>query len=187
MKILIPTSNYPEKYWLSYDHEKNIDHLEFLECRMIPASENNIKLSLKKKVGLKDFRKFDYLFSDGPDLVSLRLVDLINSSDFADDVQFVPCELLINGEAYSDYFIVNFLFAEPAFDMENSLYRPLIKSMPDGPKKFQHIKLLNRKPNRNMFRAAESNSHLVVSDEVAVYFRENSVVGVDFVSEIAGL
>jgi hypothetical protein len=29
MKIMIPDDSYPERYWLNYDHDKNLSHLEF--------------------------------------------------------------------------------------------------------------------------------------------------------------
>lgn len=187
MKILVPIDSYPERYWLSYDHKNSIDHLKFLECSPVSPNEGLTKLGLKKKVSLKDFRKFDYLFSDGPDVVSSRIADLISSSGFASNVQFVSCELAISGDVYLDYFVINYLVSEVAFDMDRSQYKPLIKSVPDGPKKFQHIVLKDRKPNSGIFRSAESNSHVVVSDEVAEFFKSNSVVGVEFVSEKDGI
>lgn len=187
MKILVPVDSYPEKYWLSYDHENSIDHLKFLECTPVSSHEGFVRLNLKRAVSLKDFRRFDYLFSDGPDVVSSRVANLIKSSDFASDVQFISCELSVNGDIYSDYFVINYLASEVAFDMSKSQYKPLIKSIPNGPKKFQHIVLRDRAPDSAIFRSAESISHVVASDEVAEFFKSNFVVGVEFVTEKDGM
>jgi hypothetical protein len=65
MKLIEPVDNYPEKYWLSYDHGTNIDHLSFQECKLISGSDLPVQLSLKQKVGLSAFRKYDYLLVMG--------------------------------------------------------------------------------------------------------------------------
>ncbi|MCL8309039.1 MULTISPECIES: hypothetical protein [Pseudomonas] len=83
MKLVEPADSYPEKYWLSYDHESSMDHLSFQECKLIPGSDLLVQLSLKQKVGLGAFRKFDYLFSDGPDIVTSRLANIFLTWDWS--------------------------------------------------------------------------------------------------------
>jgi len=183
MKLLTPSDGYPESYWLSYDHTNNLDHLEFNKCKKLSATGAKPKVTLTKKISLSTFRQYDYFFSDGPDLVGARLAEIINSSTFASDVQLICADVTINGKSYDDYFIINYLRSEPAFDMTSSSYKSLIKSMPDGPKKFSRIVLLDKMPKSGMFRASESNSHVVVSDDVAEHFKNNSVRGVEFCSE----
>lgn len=182
MKLLSPANDYPENYWFLYDHENSVDHLNFYECKKVEISKRLPRMTLKSKVSLKAIRMYDYLFSDGPDFISTKLAEVINSSSLKDDLQLIPLEVTINGDCYDDYFVINYLKAENAFDMSKSEYKPLIKSMPDGPKKFGKIALLDEDPESLMFRAAESNSHIVASDEVVAIFKENSVKGVDFLS-----
>ena len=90
MKLIEPVDNYPEKYWLSYDHGTNIDHLSFQECKLISGSDLPVQLSLKQKVGLSAFRKYDYLFSDGPDIITSRLFNIFLGMGLEGEIQFVP-------------------------------------------------------------------------------------------------
>lgn len=187
MKLLTPSNEYPNGYWLGYDHANSLEYLEFYKCKKLSTPETRPQMTLTKKVSLSAFRRYDYFFSDGPDLVSSRLAGIINSSTFADDLQLISVDVTINGKSYDDYFIVNYLRMESAIDMTDSLYKPLIKSMPDGPKKFSRIVLLDKTPEIGMFRASESNSHVIVSDDVAEVFESNSVKGVEFCSRREGL
>ncbi len=181
MKLVEPVGNYPEKYWLSYDHESNIDHLSFQECKLIPGSDLLVQLSLKKKVGLSAFRKFDYLFSDGPDIVTSRLVDIFLDMGFEGEIQFVPACVVINDDVYNDYYAVNYLASESAFDMERCIFKPLIKSLSDGPKRFSRIVLQDIEPVHSIFRALESMPRIVVSDRAAESLQDKSVMGICFV------
>lgn len=180
MKLLVPSDSYPDKYWLSYDHQNSIDHLAFIECKKLSVTNEICSFLLKSKVGLSAFRKYDYLFSDGPDLVSSRFARVIMDSNLANDIQLIASEVSVNGEIYTDYFVINYLKMENGFDMERCMYKPLIKSMPDGPKKFSRIVLLKKIPENSIFRAVESNSHIIFSDRVSEIVRSNSLVGIDF-------
>lgn len=184
MKILSPSENYPEKYWFSYVHEENIDHLKYYECKKISTLENLPKMRLKSKVSLSALRKYDYLSSDGPDFISSRFATAIRASLFASDVQLINISVEINGESHDDYFIVNPLKSETAIDMNQSTHRPLIKSMPDGPKSFSSIVLLNTHPENSIFRAAEKNNYIIVSDQTAEYLKSQSLRGIEFLPEI---
>ena len=82
MKMLVPVDNYPNKYWLSYDHEKNVDVLEFRQCREVLLSKNEPVLRLKAKVSISAFLKYDYFLSDGPSLASRRFAEMIKASVF---------------------------------------------------------------------------------------------------------
>jgi hypothetical protein len=149
--------------------------LKFYECKKISASKPVPKMTLKNKISVAAIRRYDYLFSDGPDLVSSRLAGIINSSALADGVQLIRTDVTINGEGYNDYFIINYLRSESAFDMAQSINKPLARSMPEGPKKFNSIALLNKDPVSNIFRALESSSHVVCSDQAVAFFKANPV------------
>ena len=181
MKLIEPVDNYPEKYWLSYDHVFSIDHLSFQECKLISGSDLPVQLSLKKKVSLSAFRKYDYLFSDGPDIITSDLVNIFLGMGLEDEIQFVPARVVINGDVHNDYYAVNYLASESAFDMEECIYKPLIKSLPGGPKKFSRIVLQDIEPTHSIFRALESMSRIVVSNRVAESLQDKSVIGICFV------
>lgn len=181
MKLLEPAENYPEKYWLSYDHEDCIDHLKFQEGQRIVAEPLSVKFLLKNKVSLNSIRKYDYLFSDGPDVVSSRLANIFQEMNLMEDIQLVQASVMINGNWYDDYFAVNYMAVESAFDMEKSIFKPLIKSMPNGPKRFSNIVLSSAAPVHSVFRASESMSRIIVSDQVADFIKSKLVVGICFV------
>lgn len=187
MKILSFPDNYPEKYWFSYAHEDSIDHLKFYECKTLPVSGPPAKMKLKPKVSLSAIRQYDYLSSDGPDFISSRFATAIRASWFAKEVQLINIHVEINGEAYHDYFIINPLASEAAFDMNRSTHKPLIRSMPNGPKSFSTIILLNTQPEKSIFRAAEKNSHIIISDEAAEYLKAQLLKGVEFPAEIKNI
>ena len=186
MKILIPSENYPEKYWLKYDHEKNPDHLEFLLGKEVHVDNGPIVYVMKGKVSLAAVREYDYLFSDGPDVVSDDVARILVESCPL-DVQLLPAVLVVNGGRYGDYFALNVLNKYEAFDLSRCNYVPLINSMPDGPKKFKTIHLKGYVPNFSIFRAVESRFNIVLSDSLAVKLEGRLVKGVQFVSGLDGL
>lgn len=180
MKLLSPANDYPESYWFLYDHANSIDHLNFYECKKVKTPPHLPQATLKYKVSIKTIRTYDYLFSDGPDIIGARLAKVIKECDLKYNLQLIPLEVTINGERYDDYFVINYLKCEAAFDLESSEWKPLIKSMPDGPKKFSKIVLFDKEPENLIFRATESNSHIVASDEAVNIFEANSVRGIEF-------
>lgn len=59
------------------------------------------KMTLKNKVSVAVIRRYDYLFSDVPDLVSSRLAGIINSSALVNDVRLIRIDVTVNGEGYN--------------------------------------------------------------------------------------
>ncbi|WP_254171095.1 MULTISPECIES: hypothetical protein [Pseudomonas] len=88
---------------------------------------------------------------------------------------------MINGDVYNDYYAVNYLASESAFDMERCIYKPLIKSLPEGPKRYSKIVLQDIEPTHSIFRALESMSRIVVSDRTVELLQGKSVIGICFV------
>lgn len=186
MKIMIPDDGYPERYWLKYDHEKNPSHLEFVLAKRLESVASPVTLSVKSKVSLASFKKFDFLYSDGPDLISAR-VSRILSDNCPDEIQTFPAIVKVNGEVLTDYAVLNILKSEEAFDLDGCVYVPLIKSMPDGPRRFKKITLRDKLPGAHIFRASEDRGSIIVSDKLAQIFTDASVKGVEFVSGLEGI
>lgn len=186
MKILVPADNYPEKYWLKYERETNPDHLEFFRGIKIPDDDAYIAFTLKGRLSLAAVKKYDFLFTDGPDVVGARLAKILIELCHQ-DVQLLPAVIKVDNEELEGYFVLNLLNTDSAFDLRNCLYVPLIASMPDGPKKFKRISLLNSIPCFNIFRAAESKSYVVLSDRLAQVLEQEMIKGVQFVSQLDGI
>lgn len=186
MKIMIPNDEYPEKYWLKYDHEKNPSHLEFFLAKKLEAFDRPIVFSVKSKVSLANFKKFDFLYSDGPILVSERVSKILRDN-CPDEIQLFPVIVNVNGESLTDYAILNILKSEEAFDLDSCVYVPLIKSMPDGPKRFKKIALQDKLSSAHIFRASENRGSVIFSEKLAQIFIDASVKGVEFVSGLEGI
>ena len=186
MKIMIPNDEYPEKYWLKYDHEKNPSHLEFFLAKKLEAFDRPIVFSVKSKVSLANFKKFDFLYSDGPILVSERVSKILRDN-CPDEIQLFPVIVNVNDESLTDYAILNILKSEEAFDLDSCVYVPLIKSMPDGPKRFKKIALQDKLSSAHIFRASENRGSVIFSEKLAQIFTDASVKGVEFVSGLEGI
>ncbi|MBA1192473.1 hypothetical protein G7007_06305 [Pseudomonas entomophila] len=186
MKMMVPSDEYPEKYWLKYDHEKNPSHLEFILTKALELDTDFVAFSIQKKISLAAFKKFDFLYSDGPDLVSGR-VSRILRDNCPDDVQLVPAIIEVNDQVITDYAVLNVLKFEEAFDLSSCVYGPLIKSIPDGPKRFRKIVLQDKVSDAQFFRASENRESIVLSNSIAQLFKDASVKGVELVSVLEGL
>lgn len=68
-----------------------------------------------------------------------------------------------------------------AIDLKASTYVPLLKYMPDGPKKFTSIVLLEKEPHYKIFRAAEDEGKVMVSHDLKVELEREGVKGIKFV------
>ena len=82
-------------------------------------------------------------------------------------IQLVPAEVISNGQAWLGYYVVNILNIDKAFDMDGCVCCPLLKSMPEGPKKFERISLLSSSPKHDIFLAEEDRASVIVSDALA--------------------
>lgn len=186
MKIMTPNDGYPERYWLKYDHEKNPSHLEFFLAKKLEDFASPVLFSVKSKVSLANFKKFDFLYSDGPILVSEK-VSRILRDNCPDEVQLFPVIVKVNDESLTDYAILNILKSEEAFDLDSCVYVPLIKSMPDGPRSFKKIALQDKLSSPHIFRASENRGSIIISEKLAQIFTDASVKGVEFVSGLEGI
>lgn len=180
------SESYPEKYWIKYDHEDNPDHLDFSAGKKFDEDIGPITYLMKKKVSLVAVRQYDYLFSDGPDIISANLARLL-AEHCPLDIQLLPATLIINDERHQDYFVLNILNTEEAFDLPKCKYTSAINSMPDGPKKFRTIHLKDHNPNSKIFRAAESRFNIILSDCLAKTLEDQLIKGVQFPSEFDGI
>lgn len=186
MKILVPAENYPENHWIKYDHALNMDYMEFSIGKEINDDGVPVVFTVKGRVSIASIKSYDYLFSDGPDVVSAHFARLLRDK-CPRDIQLLPAEIKVNDEIVDEYFVLNILNKDVAFDMDSCIYVPLIKSVPDGPKKFKKISLLNKLPSFDIFRAYESRFNVVLSDRLAQKLEAESVKGVRFVSGLDGL
>ncbi|MFK3725181.1 imm11 family protein [Pseudomonas monteilii] len=184
MKLKIPIDKYPEKYWLKYNHEVNPQRVEFLLGKKIDTKGNAILFSLKNKVSVAAISKYDYLYSDGPDVVSEQVAGVLNEI-CPDDIQLLPAIVNVNGVILSNYYALNVLKSEHALDLEGCVYYSLGED-DDAPKRFEKIALLDKVPSADIFRALEKRSSIILSDRLAQALEKASIKGIRLVSAIEG-
>lgn len=183
MKILVVSDEYPDSYWLNYNWGANPDHLMFLERRRVDEIVGPLIFDLKGRVSLEAFNRYDYFSSDGPSVISERFANMLRQK-CGSEVQLIAAIINLNGNVQSGYYVMNILNAGKAFDMERCVYKPLLAALPEGPKKFKHIRLLENQPRFNIFRAEEHNPSIVISDELAQMLSVARIKGVEFYNEL---
>ncbi|WP_144936680.1 imm11 family protein [Pseudomonas alabamensis] len=166
MKMLMGSDDYPERYWLKYDRDVNPDYFKFSGGERCEGASKSLKFHLKGRVSMSSFLRYDFLSSDGPDVMTEKLARILENACPA-GIQLVPAEVISNGKAWSGYYVVNILNIDKAFDMDRCVYSPLLKSMPEGPKKFERISLLSSSPKHDIFLAEEDRARVIVSDALA--------------------
>ncbi|MFK3908536.1 hypothetical protein ACI2KD_10795 [Pseudomonas monteilii] len=133
MKMLMGSDDYPEHYWLKYDRDANPDYFKFSGGERCEGISKALKFHLKGRVSMSSFLQYDFLSSDGPDVMTEKLARILENACPA-GIQLVPVEVISNGKTWSGYYVVNILNIDKAFDMDRCVYCPLLKSMPEGPK-----------------------------------------------------
>lgn len=177
--ILTISDEYPEGYWLKMKMLSGQDSGIFKEGVVV---DNDIKVCFEvaKRVSASRLLAYDFFFSDGPNLISPRLHELMSQENIS-GVQFVDADLVLDGESHAGYKILNVIGRSPAFNLRESVSEPLLSYMPDGPRWFSKIVLDdNADLSSDIVRAEEESATIVVVARVKSVFESNSIRGVQF-------
>ncbi|MFL1996876.1 hypothetical protein VYF65_002615 [Lysinibacillus irui] len=158
--------------FVRFDLEKGIEY---------PSNEK-LYYSIDKFDSYLD--KYDILPTIGGELVSLKLKKLIEK--LGTDCQFIPAVITSTntGEINESFFVMNVLNLVPCLDTEKSEYRPLIKSLPDGPIKLLSIKYVpNSLIGHHIVRMKEYTGNIIVDDIFIRACKEEKIKGIMFVKE----
>ncbi|WDY56479.1 imm11 family protein [Pseudomonas sp. PSKL.D1] len=178
--MLSISHDYPEAYWLKTHILTGEDSGVFKEG---VAVDGDIKARFECSGSISEVRflRYDFLFSDGPNLISPRLHKMMLEEELS-GVQFVDAELMVNGVVHEGYKVFNVVERSPVFDLIKSVSEPLISSMPDGPQWYSKIVLDDSfELPCDVVRAQEELATVVVSLRVKSVFEKNNVRGVQFV------
>lgn len=102
------------------------------------------------------------------------------------DCQFIPEVITstMSSEINESFFVMNVLNVVPCLDMEKSEYKPLIKSLPDGPIKLLSIKYVPNSLNgHHIVRMKEYKGNIIVDDIFVKACKEEKIKGIMFVKE----
>lgn len=170
--------NYPNKYWLKYE-ENGVTSDDFMRCNYVNFNDK-LKFGLNGVVSEKKILSYDFLFSDGPIVVSQKAAELLSPSEEMGDIQLIEASLSMNGTSHYGYKVLNILRSLPCIDMEKSESQPILSYLPDGPRKFSKV-VLKRNVKNDFFiaRSLECNSFIVISDSLREVFIENNIIGLE--------
>jgi hypothetical protein len=177
--ILSIAKYYPESYWLKIKMLSGGNSSVFKEGVVVGRG---VKVCFEgaKRVSASKLLAYDFFFSDGPNLISPRLHELMMREDIS-GVQFVDADLVLGGVSHSGYKVFNVVGRSPAFNLEESISEPLLSYMPDGPRWFGKIVLDDQaKLSDDIVRAEEESATIVVTARVKAIFERNSIRGIQF-------
>lgn len=172
--------DYPESYWFEYDQDESPDHLLFKQGRPIDQLQSRPKFRLNKRVSLERLSTFDYLMSDGPDLVSPRLASVLTSVA-PQDVQLFGAEVSVGAIELEGYHVPNVIHLVSCLDKDRSDYEPLLSYMPDGPIRIRKAAYApNGLRHHVVVRMLEDNQTIIVQDVLVSACRDEKIRGISF-------
>ncbi|MFF2484312.1 imm11 family protein [Paenibacillus sp. NPDC058071] len=175
------SSDYPDKYWIHYDSNLLLKHINFIIGKKIATSNETLpEFSLKGKVSEEKLLNYDLLHcGNGPSLISPKFTEIILTY-FNNEVQLIEAKLRVNDKEYSGYHIMNIIEKVSCMDKERSVFK--LSHRPDGPITINNLVISKRQLNAlNIFRLEESLSTIVVSPRFAELCSAANLEGLSFV------
>ncbi|WP_349975514.1 hypothetical protein [Pseudomonas sp. WHRI 8519] len=177
--ILCISDDYPESYWLKAKVLSGEDSSIFKEGLVVTDSVV-VRFESAKGISARKLLEYDFFFSDGPNLISPRLYELMVKEGVS-GVQFIDAELVVSGVSYAGYKLFNVVTTSPVFDLKGSESEPLLSYLPDGPRWFTKIVLAEGADlSSDIIRAEEDIATIVVAARVKTIFEKNNICGVQF-------
>ena len=177
--ILSISEDYPESYWLKIKMLSGEESGVFKEGVAV-SKDIKVCFEASKRVSFSKLLSYDFFYSDGPNLISPRLYELMKAEGIS-GVQFVDADLLIGEVAYTGYKVLNVIDKSPAFNLKESISEPLLSYMPGGPRCFSKIVLDDEAIlSSDVVRAEEESPIIVVTARVKSIFENNAIRGVQF-------
>ncbi len=174
-------SNYRRDVFFGYTEKNTFNQYDLEEGIVYPLDKKLYYSVDKLDTYLNDY---DILPTIGGLLVSLKFKKLVER--LGSDCQFIPAVITStkNGEVNETFFVMNVLNLVPCLDMENSEYKPLLKSLPAGPIKLLTIKYVpNSLEGHHIVRMKEYTGNIIVDELLIKACKEEKINGVMFVKE----
>jgi len=179
--VLTISRDYPESYWLKTNLLSGGEHGIF-SMGVLIEEKVEVSFEASKKVSASRLLSYDFFFSDGPNLISPRLYNIMVEENIS-GVQFLDASLILGDTSLPGYKIFNVIGSSRALDLERSISEPLISTMPEGPSWFSEIALdENLELSNDVVRAEEDFTVVVVKERVKAIFEKHSVRGLRFES-----
>jgi len=162
--ILTPTTN--TIGWVVYENDISLDYKEFFKGELLPNEELPLFYDIPKSSNLKKIKSAVLLESAGPELVSQRLKEVLET--LTEDIQFFDVDLFCGKEKVEGFYAMN-------FDRNNPEYM------------FYYMKLrenIFNDDNADIVRCEEMHRSIVVNEKIKKALFEAVLKGLQFSNSI---
>ena len=181
--ILTPTTN--TNGWVVYENDISLDYKEFFKGELIPSEELPLFYDIPKSSSLKKIKSAVLLESAGPELVSQRLKEVLET--LTEDIQFFDVDLFCGKEKVEGFYAMNLPHHMKCVDLENSGFRLMNFDRNNPEYMFYYMKLrenIFNDDNADIVRCEEMHRSIVVNDKIKKALFEAGLKGLQFSNSI---
>lgn len=181
--ILTTTKN--TNGWIVYDNDISLDYKEFFKGEYIQDKEPPLFYNILKSSDLKKIKSAVLLESAGPELVSRRFKEVLET--LTQSVQFFDVSLFCGNERIEGFYAMNLPYIMKCIDLENSEFRLMNFDRNNPDYMFYYMKLKNNlfeDDNVDIVRCEEMHRNIVVSEKIKKALFATGLKGLQFSDSI---
>ena len=181
--ILTTTKN--TNGWIVYDNNISLDYKEFFKGEYIQDKEPPLFYNILKSSDLKKIKSAVLLESAGPELVSRRFKEVLETLTLS--VQFFDVSLFCGNERIEGFYAMNLPYIMKCIDLENSEFRLMNFDRNNPDYMFYYMKLKNNlfeDDNVDIVRCEEMHRNIVVSEKIKKALFAAGLKGLQFSDSI---
>lgn len=150
---------------VSYDHDNSADYKTFLKGMNIPSSEGPFLYNIVRPADFKKIKKFNWLSSTGPDLISQDFRKILEETS-SEDVQFFDALIMYEDETIEGFSVLNITKKVDCLNMQQSEYK-LTNFDPQYPTYRFYYQVVNDSSlSGNIVRCNESPTNIIISNSL---------------------
>lgn len=166
-----------------YDHAISADYRLFKEALSLQDSPLSLFYTVKKKEDLKKIKKFHWLSSTGPDLVSNEFRKVITEVA-GNEVEFFDVTIMFGEEKIEGFSAINFKYIVPCLDMDKSEFKPTNFDPSDPTYRFYFMVVNSENLDVNIALCKEMKASIVVSEQLKQSCFKAGLKGLKFCNAI---
>jgi hypothetical protein len=181
--ILTTTKN--TNGWIVYDNNISLDYKEFFKGEYIQDKEPPLFYNILKSSDLKKIKSAVLLESAGPELVSRRFKEVLETLTLS--VQFFDVSLFCGNERIEGFYAMNLPYIMKCIDLENSEFRLMNFDRNNPDYMFYYMKLKNNlfeDDNVDIVRCEEMHRNIIVSEKIKKALFAAGLKGLQFSDSI---
>lgn len=171
--------------WIVYDNDISLDYKEFFKGEYIQDKEPPLFYNILKSSDLKKIKSAVLLESAGPELVSRRFKEVLET--LTQSVQFFDVSLFCGNERIEGFYAMNLPYIMKCIDLENSEFRLMNFDRNNPDYMFYYMKLKNNlfeDDNVDIVRCEEMHRNIVVSEKIKKALFATGLKGLQFSDSI---